>query len=77
MRKRSQRNRVQLAVDQRRALEELWFLYGNHGKKHTDGGHRFIQVLLERGEDAREMYSPGAELAERVDAILAAGKATR
>jgi hypothetical protein len=32
---------------QHRALEKLWFIYGNNGQKHTDANHHFIQHLLE------------------------------
>lgn len=39
-----------------KALEKLWFIYGNNGKKHSHMNHRFIQNLLSRGEDNREFY---------------------
>lgn len=47
---------MNLTKEQRRALEELWFEYGNGGPKHTHGNHKFIQGILERGEDDRKFY---------------------
>ena len=28
-------------------ISYLWFLYGNNGRKHTHGNHKFIQRILE------------------------------
>lgn len=36
-----------LSHTMRRALERLWFVYGNHGTQHTDANHHFIQHILE------------------------------
>jgi ribosome recycling factor len=49
-------NDIQLTAEQRKALEKLWFIYGNQGKKHTHHNHRFIQNFLEHNEDSREFY---------------------
>lgn len=46
----------QLTPDARRLLERIWFIYGNGGPKHTHGNHKFIQGILEHGEDDREFY---------------------
>ena len=62
--------KITLTAGQRKRLEDLWFVYGNGGEKHTVPGHRFIQVLLEQGQDARGLYGPGAELIAEVDRIL-------
>jgi hypothetical protein len=45
-----------LTEDQKKGLMKLWFIYGNRGKKHSHGNHRFIQCILEHGEDEREFY---------------------
>jgi hypothetical protein len=45
-----------LSKEQRDKLNKLWFIYGNHGKKCTFHNHKFIQSLLERGEDAEAFY---------------------
>ena len=47
---------------QRKALERLWFVFGNHGPKHTWGNHKFIQILIERGEDDREFFRQPARI---------------
>ena len=52
-------NKVIINDFQRRALEKLWFVYGNNGKKSTHMNHRFIQNLLQHGEDDREFYLEG------------------
>lgn len=54
-------NAIVLTESQRKALEKLWFIYGNHGKKHSHSNHRFIQNLLSRGEDDREFYLQGSQ----------------
>ncbi len=41
---------------QRTLLNKLWFVFGNNGEKHTHNNHRFIQNLLETGEDTRNFY---------------------
>lgn len=49
-------SQISLTVAQRKELNNLWFIYGNKGKKHTHGNHRFIQNILERGKDERQLY---------------------
>ncbi len=65
---------VTLTPEQRRRLENLWFIYGNYGPKTTRGNHSFIQGLLERGEDERPLrikgYTPTPECERAVDEIL-------
>lgn len=61
---------VALTPEQRKALGCLWFRYGNHGPKHTDAGHKFIQALLEGGTDERAFFGPPTELVTEVDAVL-------
>lgn len=62
---------VTLTSEQRRKLEELWFVYGNHGPKSTLRRHRFIQGFLKHGFDYRRFYKPDKEVLEKVDKILA------
>ena len=50
-------------------IELLWFVYGNWGKKHTIGNHKFLQNLL-KGDDYRKLFRPRSELLKKVDAIL-------
>jgi len=38
---------IKLNSSQKGELERLWFIYGNGGKKHTMGNHKFIQGFLE------------------------------
>lgn len=57
--------------DQRRALNRLWFIYGNYGTKHTWGNHKFIQILLERGEDDRQFFRKPARIIEQHDPLTA------
>ena len=59
-----------LSEEQRHALEDLWFLWGNNGKKHTMANHKFIQRILESNEDHRDFYNPDPELIKIVDGIL-------
>jgi len=61
---------VTLTPEQRKALGRLWFRYGNHGPKHTDAGHKFIQALLEGGTDERAFFNPPAEMVTEVDKVL-------
>lgn len=61
---------VKLTQAQRKALEKLWFVYGNNGPKHTRANHRFVQCFLENGEDGRGMFKPSLELRDAVDAIM-------
>lgn len=50
---------IQLTDAQRNALNKLWFVYGNHGKKCTKGNHSYIQGFLEYGEDRKMFYVDG------------------
>jgi hypothetical protein len=69
---------VALTAAQRDRLESLWFVYGNYGPKETYGNHQFIQGFLERGEDARPLFTartparerPTPECEAAVDAVL-------
>jgi len=61
---------INLTQEQKKKLELLWFVYGNYGKKHSDGNHRFIQNLLEKGEDYRKLFKPSKEAKKAVDEIL-------
>lgn len=61
---------IDLTSDQRYELERLWFVYGNHGPKHSHSGHRFIQCLLEEGEDHRNFFKPSGEVIQAVDNVL-------
>lgn len=62
--------KIELTTKQRRKLEDLWFIYGNGGSKHSQEGHKFIQHILEQGEDIRRFYRPGREVLAAVDGVL-------
>jgi hypothetical protein len=72
-RKRAELRQVQLTHGQRARLENLWFVYGNHGPKTTMENHGFIQGFLERDADERDFYKPTAECLAAVDAVLRPG----
>lgn len=72
-RKRAERKKVVLTERQRRKLEDLWFVYGNHGPKATMENHGFIQGFLERDADERDFYRPTEECLAAVDAVLGQG----
>lgn len=59
-----------LTPQARKELERLWFTYGNHARLHSDAGHKFIQVLLESGQDERDFFHPPEDLVALVDAIF-------
>ncbi len=61
---------VELTLTQRAGLEKLWFVYGNHGRKHSHAGHRFVQCFLENGEDRRVFFKPSHELCHAVDVVM-------
>jgi len=61
---------IELTSTQRAGLEELWFVYGNHGRKHSRAGHRFVQCFLENGEDRRDFFKPSHELCQAVDVVM-------
>lgn len=73
-RKRAARKQVVLTGEQRERLENLWFIFGNHGPKATMENHGFIQGFLERDSDERDFYRPTAECLAAVDAILGPGR---
>ncbi len=60
-----------LTPSTRKELERLWFIYGNHGRKHSDAGHKFIQVLLESGQDERDFFHPPEDVVALVDSVFA------
>lgn len=47
---------MKLTEIQLKKLSKIWFIYGNNGINHTHHNHKFIQNLIERGYDARELY---------------------
>lgn len=53
--------KIIITPEQRKALEKLWFVYGNNGKKSTSGNHHFIQGFLEADEDRRDFYLNGVK----------------
>lgn len=59
-----------LTPQARKELERLWFIYGNHGRKHSDAGHKFIQVLLESGQDERDFFHPPEDVVALVDQVF-------
>lgn len=67
---------IELSTKKRQSLSKLWFIYGNKGKKHSHCNHRFIQNLIEHGEDTRDFYlqSPKNDITEEciveVDKVL-------
>ena len=62
-------NKIVLSEQQREKLEKLWFIYGNNGKKHTHHNHRFIQNILEHGEDT-ELFYKNADKSKTVSAKI-------
>ena len=73
-RKLVERKKVVLTEGQRERLENLWFVYGNHGPKATMENHGFIQGFLERDSDERDFYKPTEECLAAVDAVLDGGR---
>lgn len=55
---------MKLTDEQRKALEDLWFVYGNGGSKHTWGNHKFIQNILDRGDDFRKDFRKKGRIPE-------------
>lgn len=78
MGKRREAKPVTLTPEQRERLEDLWFVYGNHGRLTTPGNHTFIQTILEHGLDLRPLITkrtrkseiPTKECEDAVDKIL-------
>ena len=62
--------KIELTEDQIEKLNDLWFIYGNHGKKHSMKDHKFIQGFIEHKEDLRNFYKPTEECIIEVDKIL-------
>ena len=60
------KRQIILSDEQRRLLEKLWFIFGNNGKKHSHCNHRYIQNILEQGEDTEAFYkqSPKNDLTQ-------------
>lgn len=73
-RQRVERKKVELTDGQRARLENLWFVYGNYGPKHTMENHYFIQGFLERGQDERDFNDVDVECLAAVDAVFAGGR---
>ena len=62
---------MEISTEQIKALNKIWSIYGNNGFRHTHGNHRFIQNLIEHGEDSRNDYPDLSKQCEdNVDAIL-------
>lgn len=61
---------MKISKKQRKQIESLWLVYGNYGKRHSNANHRFLQSLLERGQDLRDLFKPSAEVVLKVDQIL-------
>ena len=49
--------KITLTEEQRKALNKLWWIYGNSGKKCTLFNHKLIQGFVEAGEDRRNDYA--------------------
>ena len=73
-RKRQEQIPIELSQAQRARLENLWFVYGNHGPKATMENHGFIQGFLERDSDERDFYKPTEECLAAVDVVLGGGR---
>lgn len=58
--------KVVITAEQHKALEKLWFIYGNGHEKHTLGNHRYIQNLLEKHEDYRKLYVNGPSVLDKL-----------
>jgi hypothetical protein len=62
--------KIILTEDQIEKLNNLWFIYGNNGKKFSMKDHKFIQGFIEHKEDLRNFYKPSLECMAEVDKIL-------
>jgi len=62
--------KMEITIEQRRFLEDLWFIWGNGGPKHSMSNHKFIQGIIERGDDDRKFFKPDKDLIRVVDSIL-------
>lgn len=54
-------------------LENLWFVYGNNGPKHTGDNHKFIQRHVEGRAQLAKDYSPTKECRNAVKQAINAG----
>lgn len=61
---------IGLNEKQKYQLEEAWFIYGNHGKKHTMNNHKYIQHWLVDYLDKRDWFKPTQECIDTVDKII-------
>jgi len=61
---------IDITAEQRHALRELWFVYGNNGKKHNDGDHKFIQRILADEINTGDYYRPTDECVAAVKSVL-------
>lgn len=50
---------MELSANQKKALKEAWFIYGNKGRKSTLLNHKLIQGFLHYNEDRRTIYIKG------------------
>ena len=64
---------IHLTKNQREKLDDLWFIYGNYGSKHTMRNHKYIQAFLEHGRDLKEFYNPSTVLIRKVEEIIRKG----
>lgn len=71
MRKRECKQLPEPTYEQLRFLEDLWFLWGNNGKKHSMDNHKFIQGILERRDWDNKFFHPDDVLVGVVASILA------
>ena len=57
---------MELTNEQIKAFRQVWFIYGNNGKKCTMFNHKLIQGFIEFNEDRRADYRGGYDnMAER------------
>jgi hypothetical protein len=72
---------VEINREFKQKLTRLWFLYGNNGKLHTNGNHKFIQRLVEHVERGtywseqewklnKKFYAPTNECYDAVVALV-------
>ena len=55
---------------QKRAVELLWFIYGNAGPQYTKGNHEFLRRKLE-GHPEPEHYQPTEQCKKDFEKIMA------
>ena len=67
---KKQNKEVTITRPQKHFLEDLWFVWGNNGPKHSMDNHKFIQGILERGDYDTKFFSPAQPLVQAVDSIL-------